>query len=56
MKNKIKISDFAIVKTSLPLRISKDYVKILAKMLARNYVAEKEIYKFSEILIEKALK
>ena len=56
MKNKIKVSDFAIVKTLSALRISKDYANIVVTSLARNYVTEKEIRNFSEVLIEKALK
>lgn len=61
MKKKIKISDFAIVKTLSALRISSIqdsmfHANIVVTSLARNYVTEKEIDKFSEILIEKALK
>lgn len=61
MKNKIKVSDFAIVKTLSALRISKIqdsmlHANIVVTSLARNYVTEKEIKKFSEVLIEKALK
>jgi len=61
MENKIKISDFAIVKTLSALRISSIqdsmfHANIVATSLARNYVAEKEISKFSEFLIDKALK
>lgn len=56
MKNKIKVSDFAIVKTLSALRISRDYANIVVTSLARNYVTEKEIKNFSELLIEKALK
>lgn len=66
MKNKIKISDFAIVKTLSALRISKiqdsmAHAKIVAASLAsftRIYGdgTEQEIEKLSEILIDKALK
>lgn len=61
MENKIKISDFTIVKTLSALRISSIqnsmfHANIVVTSLARNYVAEKEISKFSEFLIEKALK
>ena len=66
MKKKIKISDFAIVKTLSALRISSiqnsmAHAKIVAASLAsftRIYGAgtEQEIEKVSEILIDKALK
>lgn len=61
MKKKIKISDFAIVKTLSALRISSIqdsmfHANIVVTSLARNYVPEKEIKKFSEVLIEKSLK
>ena len=61
MKKKIKISDFAIVKTLSALRISSIqdsmfHADIVVTSLARNYVPEKEIKKFSEVLIEKSLK
>ena len=61
MKKKIKISDFAIVKTLSALRISSIqdsmfHANIVVTSLARNYVPEKEIKKFSEVLTEKALK
>ena len=60
MKNKIKISDFAIVKTLSSLRISSIqnsmfHTDVVVTSFARNYVTEKEIDKFSEVLIEKAL-
>ena len=61
MKKKIKISDFAIVKTLSALRISSIqdsmfHANIVVTSLARNYVPEKEIKKFTEILIDKASK
>lgn len=61
MKSKIKISDFAIVKTLSALRISNIqnsmfHANVVVTSFARNYVTEKEINKFSEVLIEKALK
>ena len=61
MKKKIKISDFAITKTLSALRISSIqdsmfHANIVVTSLARNYVPEKEIKKFSEVLIEKSLK
>ena len=61
MKKKIKISDFAMVKTLSALRISSIqdsmfHANIVVTSLARNYVPEKEIKKFSEVLIEKSLK
>lgn len=60
MKKKIKITDFAIVKTLSALRISSIqdsmfHANIVVTSLARNYVTEKEIKKFSEVLTEKAL-
>ena len=53
MKKKIKISDFAIVKTLSALRISSIqdsmfHANIVVTSLARNYVTEKEI-KFNKI-------
>ena len=63
MKNKIKISNFAIIKTLSALRISKiqnsmAHAKIVAASFARIYGAgtEQEIEKFTEILIDKGLK
>lgn len=63
MKNKIKISNFAIIKILSALRISKiqdsmAHAKIVAASFARIYGAgtEQEIEKFTEILIDKGLK
>lgn len=63
MKNKIKISNFAIIKTLSALRISciqdsMAHAKIVAASFARIYGAgtEQEIEKFTEILIDKGLK
>lgn len=57
---KKKISDFAIVKTLSALRISNIqnsmfHANVVVTSFARNYVTEKEIKKFSEFLIKKAL-
>lgn len=61
MKKEFKISDFAITKTLSALRISNIqnsmfHANVVVTSFARNYVAEKEISKFSEFLIDKALK